>query len=135
MKLEFDKEQQILHIPDKLKNQYLAVKLLLFVNLFNGALFLYTRNKTDMGVGFRYLWIGLILISIFALYMLFFKKSTTNDLALQEIDSWKKRSPLGKSLLRLNLRDGKARELPFLKKEEDQEEAIRLFKELGILEK
>jgi hypothetical protein len=131
MKIEFLESERIIKIEDGLKKQYLLLKFVLLINMFNATIFL-LRPADDRGTFLTYLWFVLILVSVYVLYMLFFKKSTNSELPVDEIKDLKVGKAFNSATYRFRLKNGKERNLMTGKSEANRQQILDLADQLGI---
>lgn len=73
-----------------------------------------------------------LIVSVYAFYMIFFRKTTRSELAREEIEALKVGGIFGKPTYRFILKNGKARNLLTGKSEADQQIVLDMAERLGI---
>ena len=132
MKITFNEKEKSIEIKDGLKFQYFLLKIMLTFTIINSILFpVFVLEKTHLEwMGFIWIIVGLASLSILIYTML--KKSTSEKLKLSEITSLPEKQFFGRNMIRLQLKNGKLRDLMELKKESDISEMKELLKNIGI---
>ncbi|WP_340066384.1 hypothetical protein [Ascidiimonas aurantiaca] len=131
MKVIYDGTSQKIKIEDTLKKNYLVIKFLMILNIFNGIAFTLGFNNETSDF-FKYIWMFLGAISLVVLLMLIFKKTSANTISIHEIEALKQKNILGQKRLSLQLKNGKIRDLSSLKKEEELDQTKNLFSSLNV---
>lgn len=131
MKVYYDEASRLVKIKDSLKSSYMVIKFLMIVNIFNGIAFTMGINR-ETSDSFKYIWIFLGTVSVVVLFILIFKKTSANSIALHDIEALRQKSILGQKRLSLKLKNGKIRDLSSLKKEEEITETKDLFSGLNV---
>ncbi|MDX1279374.1 hypothetical protein [Oceanihabitans sediminis] len=131
MKIKYNESENKIEIKDRLKNQYLIIKILMLLNLANALIRLIGQNKTEYGV-IEYIWIGIGIVSIITLYLFIFKKSSAENVNVEEISLLKEKSIFGRKRFSLELENGKNRDLGNFNNEFELVKARELFSKIGI---
>lgn len=133
MKVKFDKESHSLIIKDGLREHFMILKFIFILNLINSGLYLYKSYKSDSFSGFDWVWLILGILSIGSLIFTF-TRSTQEIVQNGEISCLFKRNYFGSDRYYLKLKNGKIRNLPFVKTG-DELELRNILKEAEIRNK
>jgi hypothetical protein len=131
MKIKFNESENSIEIKDGLKNQYLILKILMILNLANAIIRIFGKQTTEYGF-IEYIWIGLGVISLIALFMFLFKMSTAEKIPVGQISRLEEKTVLGKKRFALELKNGKKRNLGNFKTQSDLIKVRELFKTIRI---
>ena len=131
MKISYDKGGNSIILQDGLKTHVFLIKLLMIVNLGNSIL-----NLVDLSTSnFRFvkvIWIFLGVVSLIVLYKFTFKKSTLENVPVDEIEGLGERIFLGRKKYFLKLQNGKRRDLLEIKSDAEFKELKKMFTKIGI---
>jgi hypothetical protein len=131
MKIKFNESENSIEIKDGLKNQYLILKILMILNLANAIIRIFGKQTTEYGF-IEYIWIGLGVISLIALFMFLFKMSTAEKIPVGQISRLEEKTVFGKKRFALELKNGKKRNLGNFKTQSDLIKVRELFKTIRI---
>ncbi|MFO7719020.1 MAG: hypothetical protein R6W85_01100 [Gillisia sp.] len=132
MNITFNEREKSIEIKDGLKFQYFLLKIMLLFTIINSILFpVFVLEKTHLEwMGFIWIIVGLASLSILIYIVL--KKSASEKLKVSEITSLIEKLVFGRKRFSFQLKNGKLRELPELKKESNITEIKELLKNIGI---
>ena len=133
MKIKFDKEKNSVIIKDELKNYFIILKFIFILNLITSGLYLYKSIKSGSFGDFDWLWLILGILSVGTLIFTF-TRSTQEVIRNDEILYLYKRNYFGSDRYYLKLKNGKIRNLPFVRTG-DVLELENILKEAGIQSK
>lgn len=132
MKIKYNELDKSIEIKDELKNYYFIIKIVMILHLISAVLQLLDINETGIGfVEITFFITGII--SLIILYILIFKKSTSDKIPIEKIERLTKKSIFGKKQFSLKLKNGKKRDLTKLKSETEYNEFKKMFSEIGII--
>ena len=131
MKVKYNETENSIEINDGLGKSYLAIKMVLTMNIFTALLNLF--NMKDNGFAYiGYLWMVVGASSLGVLLYLNFKKTTLNKISLEKIDGLKEKVRFGTTRFSLKLKNGKSRDLAKLKTQSGNMELKNMFEKIGI---
>ena len=131
MKIEWNESEEIIEINDGLQKQYLILKVLMGINLFNASLQLIGKPMAEYEF-LQYLWLVVGFISLLALFLFVFKTSGAQKISITEIHRLEEKTVFGKTKVSLLLNNGKRRNLGSFKDPSELEQMRGLFKAIGI---
>lgn len=131
MNIKLDKENKLLIIKDNLKQHFIILKFIFVLNLIASALFFYKSYKLNFENELAWVWLILGIVSIGALFFVF-TRSTKEAISTDEISYLFKRKYFGSDKYFLKLKNGKTRNLQFVKSKQDVVEIEHILKDSGI---
>ncbi len=131
MKITYDKSDHSIQVKDGLKQTYLILKILMFLNLANALIRLIGQDRSAYGV-IEYIWIGIGIASLLALYYFLFKVSTAEKIPVDAIRSLKEKSIFGRKRYTFALTNGRKRHLGKFKNEFELAEFREILETAGI---
>lgn len=132
MKLNYNKEENLVQISDTFKTQYWITNVTVIFAIMNCIIFpVFILEKKHME-SFGFIWIILgIFLAITLIYQII-KISASNKLKLSEIHSVNEKQFFGRKRISLKLENGKSRDLIDVKNEADLRDVKNFFKNIGI---
>ena len=131
MKITYNGKEKTIAINDGLKTQYFLFKLMLVINLLNSIIYSISVLKNNQPKWLFLFWIILGIISLILLYKMQ-KKVSSEKIPISEISSLTEKEVFGRKRFRLKLKNGKYRELLWLKNKSDITQTKELFRDLGV---
>ena len=132
MKITYNEKEKTVEIKDGLKKQYQIIDLTLIANLLNFFLFSVYILKTKYLRPIIFFWIILGLASLIILIYRKLKIVSSEKIRVSEISSLTEKEVFGRKRFRLKLKNGKYRELLWLKNKSDITQTKELFRDLGV---
>ncbi len=84
MNIKYNKIEKSIEIKDALYNHYLILKSVMILNLISSVLQLLDVDKVQ--IGFKEILLSIVaIISLVALYVFFFKRTTLNKIPIENI--------------------------------------------------
>lgn len=121
MEIYFNNEEESVEIKDGLKTSYFFLNFLMILNLVSSVINLINtlkgNEKFSLMIPF---WILIGIVSMYVLFYINFRKTSTAKIKFDEIDSLKSKRVFGYTKYSLKLKNGKLRDLPTIKPEEIQ---------------
>jgi hypothetical protein len=127
MKIQFDKEKQVLVIRDNIKLHFMILKILMVINIVNAALRLYNAYLSGSKTDLFQLSLGILSLGLF-LYI--YKLSVQEIIPVNEIEYVREIKIFGRRRFSLKLNNGKIRNLYTHKK--DIRDLEKIFEASGI---
>ncbi|MGB7841629.1 MAG: hypothetical protein WBL21_02480 [Salinimicrobium sp.] len=125
--VKYNETQKSIEIDDGLKTQYWFVNFMGILVIINSVLYpVFVLNKEQFQ-WFGFIWVIIGLVSVILLAYKLLKKTAAEKIKLAEIKDLEEKEFLGRKKLRLNLTNGKSRDLL-----SDIVETKRFLRELGI---
>lgn len=131
MKITYNHSDNCLEIKDNLKQQYIVLYILVILNLANSLIRLYGKEFNDYG-SIEYAWVSIGALSLIALFIFLFKRSTANKINLENIIRVNEKTILGRKRFSLELNNGKKRNLGSFTNEFEFAKARELFSKIGL---
>lgn len=131
MEIKFNDRKNTIEIKDGLKSYYFLLKTLMLIILLNSILNLLDITKASISYT-TVVWAALGSFSVVYLYVLIFKKTTQEEISIDEIQSLKEKSFLGKKKFYIVLNNKKERILNSIKSQEEFNTVKKMFAKIGI---
>ena len=131
MRIKYNEIQRSIEIDDNWKTQYWFVNVIAILNIINSVLFSSFVDKKPFE-WFGFFWILIGLVSVILLTFQIFKRSASQTINISQIKNLGERNLLGRKTLKLNLTNGKSRDLLEIKNRADILKIKKLFQEIGI---
>ena len=131
MKISYNESDRSIEIRDGLKTHVLLIKVLMFLNLANSLLNLVDLSASNFGF-IKLIWIFLGIVSVIVLYKFIFKKSTLENIPIDQIKGLSERIFLGRKKYFLELQNGKMRDLLEIKTDVELRELKKILNKIGI---
>jgi hypothetical protein len=131
MKISYNESDRSIEIRDGLKTHVLLIKVLMYLNLANSLLNLVDISTSNFGF-IKLIWIFLGVVSVTVLYKFIFKKSTLENIPIDQIKGLSERIFLGRKKYFLQLQNGKMRDLLEIKTDVEFKELKKMFIKIGI---
>lgn len=119
MRIRHDKTENLLIIDDNLGSQNFIISTMLILTLINAVINLFLVLNDAQKSMFGYIYVLLGVFSAVVLIYRYVKKTSKNRIGLDNIKSLEKKDLFGRKRFSLMLNDGKSRDLPELRSEED----------------
>ncbi|MGV6831228.1 MAG: hypothetical protein ACWA5P_06665 [bacterium] len=131
MKVSYNETSQSIEIKDGLKKQYLLLKFLMILNLFNAIMRLVNKEVASYKF-LEYAWVFVGVISLVALFMFVFRLSALENIPIDEITNVEDKTYFGKRRFAFILKNGKKRNLGSFKSEQELADTLELFDRLSL---
>lgn len=131
MKISYNEPARSIEIKDGLKTHVLLIKVLMFLNLANSLLNLVDLSGSNFGF-IKLIWIFLGIVSVIVLYRFAFKKSTLENIPIDQIKGLSASIFLGRKKYFVELQNGKRRDLLEIKTDAEFKELKKMFTKIGI---
>jgi len=131
MNIKFNKEKNSLVIKDDLKMYFVILKLIFVLNLVSALLNIYKNYNSGIENELNWLQLILGIVSVGALFFLY-TRSTKEVIPVNEISFLFRKAYFGSDKYFLKLNNGKTRNLPLIKHQQDVLELERILEEFGI---
>lgn len=132
MNLKYNEVDKTIEVKDGLKTHLFLMKFLMIVTLTNSML-----NLSDVVTStFGYVTIIWLILGVVAggfLYHFIFKRTGLEKIPADQIQGFNERVSSGRKKYSLSLKNGKTRDLPEVKTDEEAKKVITMFKKNGIL--
>ena len=126
MTVTYNEINNSLKINDNASSNQLLIKFVLFLNLFNAVIQLISK-PIEQFRALDYFWLLAGVFSCYGLYLFFFKKSTVEHIQIEDIVHLQSKTFFGSQRFALKLKNGKTRDLPFLKDKTERTETLALL--------
>ncbi|WP_282068645.1 hypothetical protein [Olleya namhaensis] len=131
MDINYNQKDKTIDIKDGLKSQYFMIKALMILNLINALL--NVSYISEDGIGFmQIIWLILGIVSIVVLYFFFFKKSSQEKIEIKTIERLTEKTVFGSKRMSLKLKNGKSRDLAYLKTSEEISKVKKMLTKIGV---
>ncbi|SFJ25821.1 hypothetical protein [Olleya namhaensis] len=131
MDINYNQKDKTIDIKDGLKSQYFMIKALMILNLVNALL--NVSYISEDGIGFmQIIWLILGIVSIVVLYFFFFKKSSQEKIEIKTIERLTEKTVFGSKRMTLKLKNGKSRDLAYLKTSEEISKVKKMLTKIGV---
>lgn len=131
MDINYNQKDKTIDIKDGLKSQYFMIKALMILNLVNALL--NVSYISEDGIGFmQIIWLILGIVSIVVLYFFFFKKSSQEKIEIKTIERLTEKTVFGSKRMSLKLKNGKSRDLAYLKTSEEISKVKKMLTKIGV---
>ncbi|WP_272022865.1 hypothetical protein [Olleya namhaensis] len=131
MDINYNQKDKTIDIKDGLKSQYFMIKALMILNLVNALL--NVSYISEDGIGFmQIIWLILGIVSIVVLYFFFFKKSSQEKIEIKTIERLTEKTVFGSKRMSLKLKNGKSRDLAYLKTSEEISKVKKMLAKIGV---
>ncbi|SHH06756.1 hypothetical protein SAMN05444372_1142 [Flavobacterium micromati] len=131
MNITYNESDRSIEIRDGLKSYVFLIKFLMFLNLGNSILNLYDLSTVNFGF-VKVIWMFLGAVSMIVLYKFIVKKSTLENIPIDQIKGLNERIFLGRKKYFLELSNGKTRDLIEVKTDADFKKLKKLLSKAGI---
>ncbi|WP_298473184.1 hypothetical protein [uncultured Maribacter sp.] len=118
MKVTYNQQEETIEIEDKTKIHIFLFKILTLVIIWNAGLHVYLLNNRSLS-SVSYAWIFISILSLITLLFLIFKKSSLEKIPLERIRGLKRKDFFGRRSLSLILKNGKSRDIIYLKNQSE----------------
>ena len=130
--INYNIDDQSIQINDGYKTQYLILNTILILNIIESLLFPIFVLENDKLSMTWFIWLIIGGMSIVLLLFQFTRKSTVENLKIDEVNSLVEKNFLGRKTLSLKLKNGKFRDLIKVKSEQERQEIKSFFNNLGF---
>lgn len=131
MNVKYTPENNAFEIKDGLRTTYVVLMALCLINILNGVIY-FIGNPVPAFEFLHYMWILIALTSLVLLWFFIFRKSTLSQVPNDQILKVVEKKVLGKKKLRLQLKNGKTRDLPQMKTDADHLALRKVFEDSGF---
>jgi hypothetical protein len=131
MEVKYIPGTKTFEIKDGLRTVYIILKVLCLMNILNGTLYFIGNRVPPFGF-LHYMWIIIGLASLVLLWFFIFRKSTLSKVPYDQILRVSEKKVLGKKKLQLQLKNGKTRDLPQMKRVADHSVLKKVFEDAGF---
>jgi hypothetical protein len=131
MEVKYIPGTKTFEIKDGLRTTYVVLIALCIINILNGVIY-FIGNPTPPFDFLHYMWVIIALVSLVLLWFFIFRKSTLSKVPYDQILRVSEKKVLGKKKLQLQLKNGKTRDLPQMKRVADHSVLRKVFEDAGF---
>lgn len=128
MEVNYIADKKVIEIKDNEKPSVILIGTMMLLTLTNAILFPLANPEDSL----NYLWAIIGIGCLIMLAYLLLKSSIANHISLEKIQYLKERKVFGESSLRIKLKNGRNRDLAYIKDPAILEELKTMFSEWGV---